>query len=315
MSYYSQEKPPYPGCDETEEELELLPGAPQDVVDAVATLVELPEDEQHVAWRQKSIPEIMRIMKHLRNMFVPWSCIAGDLRIFDLGGNAILSVTLRRQANEGEATNVLMCDQVGPNLNLNVPHYSPELNGVSICGWPLEGTYVIEYDYTDDDVTLTKLESLPFPVCDDEITTAGNVSPLVQRHVHTLNLNNHSSQRLWYSWSVRAQKMFLDACDSFELPWASVVTDCLEIYSTVGQCRDLLWKGYFSGTLHGNLVGALLTKEGVYDGRSPRLSALTVMAGERSYDFSGHFEITGSNPEYVSLAHVSLARFVSELED
>ena len=96
----SEDKPSYPGTD-LQGELLPLPNAPQDIVDAINALVELPEWEQHTAWHEKNKAEMLRIMKHARHIRVPWVCTEAKVFMYNDENHVFSRFTLNRRFDPG----------------------------------------------------------------------------------------------------------------------------------------------------------------------------------------------------------------------
>ena len=283
----SEDKPSYPGTD-LQDELLPLPNTPEDIINAINALVELPESEQHTAWHEKSKAEMVRIMKHVKHIRVPWICIEAQVSMYN-ENNVFSRFTVNRQYEPA----------MEQPWNLVGVYGGAEIVNLLICGESFGNHYSVNH-FDDDTATITKMESLPFPRYNNELLcpSSGDVN------LALLNRNNEESRAYWKRLTVRQQTAFLQQCSQFELPWSAIRSEHFEMKRADG---GHLWNGLFI-PLHAECVNQLLgDHQDVYDHEEPpRFDGITIVLSE--YDFhllEGTYEITGSNPDYVSLERLS----------
>ena len=283
----SEDKPSYPGTD-LQGELLPLPNAPQDIVDAINALVELPEWEQHTAWHEKNKAEMLRIMKHARHIRVPWVCTEAKVFMYNDENHVFSRFTLNRRFDPG-------MEQPWGLVGFG----GAEIVDLRICGESFGNHYAIDH-FDHDTATITKMESLPFPVCDNRLVcpSPGGVNRAL------LNLNNEESREYWQRLTVRQQTVFLRQCTHLELPWSAIRSERFEMKraDTENTVGGDLWDGLFIPQ-HAVLVKQLLEDhQDVYDHEEPpRFDGITIVLGYDLHFLEGTYEITGSNSEYVSL--------------
>ena len=275
-------KPPYAWT--ADADIVLLSNAPEEVTNAVEALEQMSMERRIREWNQKSQSEMIQILKHVNKFCIPWKFVQSScLLCFNNEGDTYFSGPVYQQYD--------------PRIENQEMVFGPpaEFKDLQICTVDFGTHYVIEY-FNNDSVTLVKLESLPFPVCDNELTITHNV-PFLDIPRNILNEKSEDSTRLWNSLSTRLQKKFLEACLTFELPWNQIRSERLVICYADG----CIWDGLFVPE-HSEYVKKLIENPTVYEGTdNPKFINMTIIVGRGWYTLPGNYEITGSNNEYVSL--------------
>ena len=133
-------------------------------------------------------------IKHVNKFCIPWKSHNFMSASFNNEGDTYFSGPVYQQYD--------------PRIENQEMVFGPpaEFKDLQICTVDFGTHYVIEY-FNNDSVTLVKLESLPFPVCDNELTITHNV-PFLDIPRNILNEKSEDSTRLWNSLSTRLQKSF-----------------------------------------------------------------------------------------------------------
>ena len=274
-----EDKPSYPSL----EELLPLSNAPQDIIDVINALLELPEEQRTVAWQRKSKEEMFRIMKHLKIIRVPWICIEAKLMIYDDQNNVFSGNVIRQYESSME--------QPWNRAYIRVT----EMIGLLICGEAFGNQYQIQ-DFDSSFVTLKKMISLPFPVRHNDLITT---LPSLENAVNVLNLKNEDSFKYWEHMTVFRQKKIIENCINFEVPWNAIISDL-----AMSCPCTILWNGHFNDH-HASLVKDFLREHDVYADEPPRFTNMRIIVQDEKFReehfLEGEYEITGSNDDYVSL--------------
>lgn len=285
--FYS-DRPCYPANDS--DALVPLSTTENVIMDSIDALMAYTTQAQRIsAWKRKSKKTMIEIMKSLRYVRVAWTSIECRVMIvstmFDGQQNVYIGFINRQYDSNIEQPFNSAYLRVG------------EMTDLSICGVNFGNRYEIQ-TFDSSFVTLKKMDSLPFPVCDNELVTTSSFEDI--RNV--LNLKNEDSVKLWNRMTVREQKIFLENCMEFELPWGNIRSENFTMSCPSGY----LWNGLFHPSFHADCAKQLLeTHEDVYD-EPPVFADITIVLDSRAgelewYPLEGRYEITGSNSEYVSL--------------